>query len=78
MTLKYSHAISNAFGTPESKHTYYLDLTAAIPVADTWTLTLHGGRQNYHGPSADLASYHDFKAEIAKDFGNGISGGGLP
>jgi uncharacterized protein (TIGR02001 family) len=76
VTLKYSHAISNAFGTPESKHTYYLDLTAAIPIAETWTLTLHGGRQNYHGPSSDLASYNDFKGEIAKDFGNGISAGG--
>jgi uncharacterized protein (TIGR02001 family) len=76
VTLKYSHALSNAFGTPESKHTYYLDLTAAIPVADTWTLTLHGGRQNFRGPSADLASYHDFKAEIAKDFGHGLSAGG--
>ena len=76
VTLKYSHALSNAFGTAESKHTYYLDLTAAIPITDTWTLTLHGGRQNYRGPSADLASYHDFKAEIAKDLGNGLLVGG--
>ena len=75
VTLKYSHALTNTFGTPESKHTYYLDLTAAIPVTDTLTLTLHGGRQNYHGPSADLATYHDFKAELAKDFGKGISAG---
>lgn len=75
VTLKYSHALTNAFGTPESKHTYYLDLTAAIPVVDTWTLTLHAGRQNFRGPSADLATYHDFKAEIAKDFGNGLSAG---
>jgi uncharacterized protein (TIGR02001 family) len=75
VTLKYSHALSNAFGTAESKHTYYLDLTAAIPVADTWTLTLHVARQNYRGPSADLASYHDFKAEIAKDLGKGFSAG---
>ena len=75
VTLKYSHALSNAFGTAESKHTYYLDLTAAIPIAETWTLTLHAARQNYRGPSADLASYHDFKAEIAKDFGNGLSAG---
>jgi uncharacterized protein (TIGR02001 family) len=74
-TLKYSHAISNAFGTADSKRTSYLDLTAAIPVADTWTLTVHGGRQRFHGPSADAASYTDWRAEIAKDLGNGFSAG---
>ena len=52
-TLKYSHAISNAFGNPESKHSYYIDLTSAIPIADTWTLTLHGGHQEFHGPTSD-------------------------
>jgi uncharacterized protein (TIGR02001 family) len=74
-TLKYSHAISNAFGTADSKNTYYIDLTAAIPVADTWTLTLHVGHQKYKGPSAGPASYTDFKGEIAKDFGRGWSAG---
>ncbi|MEO8135821.1 MAG: TorF family putative porin [Betaproteobacteria bacterium] len=74
-TLKYSHAISNAFGNPESKHSYYLDLTSAIPVAEGWTLTLHGGRQNFHGPTSEAATYTDWKAEIAKDLGNGLSAG---
>jgi uncharacterized protein (TIGR02001 family) len=74
-TLKYSHAISNAFGTAESKHSTYLDLTAAIPVADTWTLTVHGGQQRIHGPSSEGASYADWKLEIAKDLGNGLSAG---
>ena len=75
ITLKWSHALQNAFGTPESKATYYADLTAAIPVVDTWTLTTHIGRQHYHGPSGKLASYFDYKLEIAKDFGNGLSAG---
>ena len=74
-TLKNSHSISNAFGNPESKHSYYWELTSAIPIVDTWTLTLHGGRQNFHGPTSDAASYNDWKAEIAKDFGNGLSAG---
>lgn len=75
-TLKYSSTLTNAFGTAGSKHSYYVDLTAAIPVTDTWTLTLHVARQNISGPSSNLATYHDFKAEIAKDFGNGLSAGG--
>jgi uncharacterized protein (TIGR02001 family) len=74
-TLKYSHSISNAFGNPESKHSYYIDLTSAIPVAEGWTLTLHGGRQHFHGPTSDAATYNDWKAEIAKDLGNGLSAG---
>lgn len=75
ITLKYSHAISNAFGTADSKNTSYTDLSAAIPVADTWTLNAHVGYQNYSGPSSSAASYTDFKLEIAKDFGNGLSAG---
>jgi uncharacterized protein (TIGR02001 family) len=76
VTLKYSQALTNAFGNADSEGSYYVDLTAAIPVAETWTLTLHAGRQKFKGPSADQATYNDFKAEIAKDFGNGISAGG--
>ena len=75
VTLKYSHAFSNAFGVPESKRTSYTDLTVAIPVADTWTLTAHGGHQEFRGPSSDVATYSDWKLEIAKDLGNGFSAG---
>jgi uncharacterized protein (TIGR02001 family) len=75
VTLKYSQAFSNAFGTPESKNTSYTDLTAAIPVADTWTLTTHVGYQHFRGPSSDAASYTDWKLEIAKDLGKGFSAG---
>jgi uncharacterized protein (TIGR02001 family) len=75
VTLKYSHAISNTFGTADSKNSNYIDLTAAIPVADTWTLTAHAGYQKFRGPSSDVASYADWKLEIAKDFGNGFTAG---
>ena len=75
ITLKYSYALQNAFGTPESKHTSYTDLTIAYPGADTWTLTGHIGYQRFRGPSADAASYTDWKLEIAKDLGKGFSAG---
>ena len=74
-TLKYSHATSNAFGTFESKHTSYWDLSAAIPIVDTWTLNTHVGYQRYRGPSYDVATYMDYKLEVVKDFGNGVSAG---
>ena len=74
-TLKYSHAFTNAFGTAESKNSSYTDLTLAIPVVETWTLTAHVGYQYIKGPSHDAATYTDWKLEIAKDFGNGFSAG---
>lgn len=75
ITFKWSHAITNTFGTAGSKASYYADLTVAAPIADTWTLTAHIGRQHFHGPSSELASYFDYKLELAKDFGNGLTAG---
>ncbi|MGL5005495.1 MAG: TorF family putative porin, partial [Casimicrobium sp.] len=76
-TLKYSHSLTNTFGVADSKNTYYVDLTAAIPVIDNVTLTLHAGYQGFKGPNKDLASYTDGKIAATYDFGNGatIEGG---
>ena len=74
-TLKYSHGVSNVFGTADSKNTGYLDLTAAWTLMDTVTLTAHVGRQAFIGPSKSGASYTDWKLEVGKDFGSGISAG---
>jgi uncharacterized protein (TIGR02001 family) len=75
VTLKYSRALQNAFGTAESKGTSYTDLTIAYPVLDTWTVTAHVGYQDYRGPSADAATYTDWRLEVAKDLGRGFSVG---
>lgn len=74
-TLKYSHGISNVFGTAGSKNTGYIDLTAAWPVMEGITLTAHVGHQKFRGPSSKDASYTDWRLELAKDFGSGISAG---
>jgi uncharacterized protein (TIGR02001 family) len=73
-TLKYSHGLSNVFGTADSKNTYYIDLTAAWSLAQSMTLTAHVGHQKFKGASADPATYTDWKLELGKDFGNGITG----
>jgi uncharacterized protein (TIGR02001 family) len=72
-TLKYSHAISNTFGNPDSKNSYYVDGTAAIPVIDNVTLNLHVGYQGIKGPTKDFASYTDGRVEGVYDFGNGLT-----
>lgn len=76
VTLKYSHAVTNTFGNPDSKNSYYLDLTASIPVMDNVTLTLHAGRQKIKGPAGGDATYSDGKVALGYDFGNGLSAEG--
>ncbi|HET8748925.1 MAG TPA: TorF family putative porin [Ramlibacter sp.] len=71
-TLKYSHATTNLFGTPDSKGSGYLDLSANFELP--WyglTLTPHVGHQRVRHNSS--ASYTDWSLALGKDFGNGFS-----
>ena len=67
--LKYSHATTNLFGTPDSKQSGYLDLGANVPVTavEGLVLNLHVGRQRVKNNSA--LSYTDYKVGLTKDFG---------
>ena len=49
VSLKYSHAVSDTFGIPDSHNSWYLDLSANYPLTETWTLNTHVGRQEYKG-----------------------------
>lgn len=77
-TVKYSHALSNhVFGVNDARGTSYLDLSAAVPIAETGlTVGLHYGMQTYdgkdpintNGASNDaLYSYDDYKISLAYD-----------
>lgn len=79
-SLKYSYSfLSSTFGVPDSDGTWYLDLSAAVPIADTGiTLGAHYGIQRYDGTSAglsnnDLYSYDDMRVSIAYDLGKATS-----
>lgn len=65
--IKYSHAFSNLFGTPDSKHSGYLDVGANLPLRDDLTLNLHAGRQRVDGHGE--LSYTDYKVGVTKAFG---------
>ncbi len=62
-------AISEAFGTPDSKGSWYLDTIASQPVGD-WVLLAHLGRKQSLGnnPSSGLPnsrfSYTDYKLSV--------------
>jgi uncharacterized protein (TIGR02001 family) len=67
-TLKYSHALTNLFGNPNSKNSYYLDLSAGFDVGGGLMLTPHVGYQKIKNAAAD-ASYTDYSLTVSKDFG---------
>jgi uncharacterized protein (TIGR02001 family) len=75
-TLKYSHSLTNTFGNPDSKNSYYVDLTATIPVMDNVNVIAHVGYQGIKGPTKDFASYTDGKLGLTYDFGNGLTAEG--
>ncbi|KHK53617.1 signal peptide protein [Ralstonia sp. A12] len=71
VTFKYSHAFSNLFGTPDSHHSQYFDLSGNFDTG-FWglTLNLHAGYQQVPH-QAVRASYADWKVGVTKDFGSG-------
>jgi uncharacterized protein (TIGR02001 family) len=84
VSLKYSHALTNAFGVNDSKGSSYIDLSANIPIADSgFTLALHVGHQKFdgsspawdyafgatnHGQNNGLLSYTDYKVGVTKEW----------
>ncbi|WP_066739833.1 TorF family putative porin [Cupriavidus sp. D384] len=70
--LKYSHAVTNLFGIDDSKNSYYVDLSANVPL-NFWDLTLnaHVGYQGVTHHSD--ASYTDWKIGLTKDLGKGFA-----
>lgn len=61
ISVKYSHSMNNkTFGVPDSRGTYYLDITANIPIGDTGlTAIAHWGKQKFDGQTPGLASNND-------------------
>jgi len=61
ISVKYSHSINNkTFGVPDSRGTYYLDITANVPIGDTGlTAIAHWGKQKFDGQTPGLASSND-------------------
>jgi len=65
--VKYSHSLTNLFGTADSKQSGYLDVGANVDAGNGFTLVLHAGRQNVrHNGSL---SYTDYKLGVTKDLG---------
>ena len=72
-TLKYSYAVSDTFGVPNSKGSDYIELAVNYPVIDKVTLNAILGHQNFKNNSH--LSYTVWKLGATYDFGNGFNAG---
>ena len=74
-----NYAVTNYVGTPDSRGTAYLSVSATQPVGDAWTLGAdlgrvhHTGRDPVTGQPNSHSDYTDYKLSIAYDLGSGIS-----
>jgi uncharacterized protein (TIGR02001 family) len=71
-TLKYSHAVSNTFGNPDSKGSFYVDLSASFEVGPI-VLAPHVGYQKIKGPNEDPASYTDYSLTATYEVVKGLA-----
>ncbi|TQK02907.1 TorF family putative porin [Herbaspirillum sp. SJZ107] len=65
--IKYSHSLTNLFGTANSKQSGYVDIGANVDLGSGFTLNLHAGHQEVRHNG--LYSYSDYKVGVTKDFG---------
>jgi uncharacterized protein (TIGR02001 family) len=70
-TLKYSHAVTNLFGNPDSKNSFYVDASATFDVQG-FSVTPHVGYQKVKGPYDDPATYTDYSLTVAKEVSKGL------
>ncbi|MCA3147972.1 MAG: hypothetical protein ING18_02665 [Burkholderiales bacterium] len=70
VTGKVSYAVTDLFGAPSSKGSYYLDLSAGFDIGSGFMLNAHVGHQRVDSASFRTtkdASYTDWKLGISKD-----------
>ena len=72
-TLKYSHATTNLFGTPNSKGSGYLDLSGTFDLGNGLSLVPHIGAQRIK----NFGTYHDVSLTLAKDWSGTVLSGAI-
>ena len=71
ITLKYSDAVSDYFGVPNSKNSGYIDLSANYDLGDGWGVNGHVGHLDFKNMTN--GSYTDWKLGVTKDLGGWAS-----
>jgi uncharacterized protein (TIGR02001 family) len=72
LSLKYYHSIDDFFAIPDTRNSWYLDLTGELELGAGWTLRAHAGRQKVRN-LAD-ATYNDYSLGVTKELGGFVFG----
>jgi len=72
VSLKYSHAVTDYFATPNTKNSNYIDLSANYDLGDGWGINGHVGHLDFKNMTN--GSYTDWKLGVTKDLGGWIGG----
>lgn len=79
MSARLNYAISDSFGTPDSRGSWYADLSASLPFGDAWSAGAHLGRKHASGNNPDTGAandrndYTDYKLSLTRYFAQGVS-----
>lgn len=80
ISARLNYDITDSFGTPDSRGSWYLDTNATWPLADKWSVGAHVGRRHSNGrnpltgeDNAKQFSYTDYKLSATRLFDAGIS-----
>ena len=69
LSVKYSRSLDDkTFGVTDSRGTWYLDLSADVPITDKFSVQAHWGKQEFRGAGGANdrnASYEDWKLGVS-------------
>ncbi len=75
LDARINYDVTDSFGTPDSRGSWYLDTNANWPVAPRWNLAAHVGRRHSRGTDPQTGasnekrfSYTDYKLSVARSF----------
>lgn len=72
---KLNYAVSDSFGTPDSRGSWYLDLAAEHALGEKWHLGAHVARKQPRGTGIENARtvYTAYKLALTRALGHGVS-----
>jgi len=80
VSARLNYDVTDSFGTPDSRGSWYLDTNATHALNDEWSLGAHVGRRQSrgHDPASGASnaaqfSYTDYKASITRFFPHGFN-----
>ncbi|MFL9878620.1 TorF family putative porin [Herbaspirillum rhizosphaerae] len=68
ISLRYSYAVGNTFGSADTRGSNYIDLSLTHELFAGINGVAHVGHQRYTGPNASNLSYTDWKLGLNRDF----------